>query len=94
MKKILILVLIAAILAAAMCPVSAAETVFKDIADHWAKEYILQASERKLVQGYNGLYRPDDSMTRAELVTVLWRAMGQPKPTQASTFTDLKQDWY
>ena len=70
------------------------ETVFKDIADHWAEEYILQASERKLVQGYNGLYRPDDSMTRAELVTVLWRAMGQPEPKQASTFTDLKQDWY
>ena len=94
MKKILNVILIAAILATTMCPISAAEITFKDISDHWAEQYILQASERKLVQGYNGLYRPDDSMTRAELVTVLWRAMGEPKVAKEATFTDLTQDWY
>ena len=94
LKKILNLILIAVIVAAMMCPVFAAEVAFKDISDHWAEGYILRAAERKLVQGYNGLYRPNDSMTRAELVTILWRAKGEPKPAKASSFTDLTQDWY
>jgi hypothetical protein len=41
-----------------------------------------------------GLYRPNDSMTRAEFVTILWRAMGEPKPAKKASFTDLTQDWY
>lgn len=94
MKKILILALIVAILAAMMCPIFATEIAFKDTTNHWAEEYILKAAERKLVQGYNGFYRPNDRMTRAELVTILWRAMGEPEPAKEATFTDLTQDWY
>ena len=69
----------------------AGETVaFTDVSGHWAQDYIGDAAQRQLAKGYNGLYRPDDSMTRAEMVTMLWRAMGEPKPTKA----DLTQDWY
>ncbi len=75
-------------------PVSAEEIVFQDVAGHWAETFIQQSADRKLVQGYNGLYRPDDSMSRAELVTILWRAMGEPEPAKAASFTDLTQDWY
>ena len=70
-------------------PVSAEEIVFQDVAGHWAETFIQQSADRKLVQGYNGLYRPDDSMSRAELVTILWRAMGEPEPVKAASFTDL-----
>lgn len=73
----------------------AAETVtFTDVSGHWAESYIEEAAQRQLAKGYNGMYRPDDSMTRAEMVTMLWRAMGEPKPTKAASFTDLTQDWY
>lgn len=67
--------------------------VFSDIAGNWAEEYINRASDRGLVVGYDGKYRPNDSMTRAELVTILWRVNGSPKGG-TSTFTDLTQDWY
>lgn len=66
---------------------------FSDIAGNWAEAFIKKAAERKLVVGDQGKYRPQDSMTRAELVTLLWRANGEPK-AKPSTFTDLTQDWY
>lgn len=88
------MIVAAALLLACLIPVSAADAAFKDVSGHWAEEYILQAGERSLVQGYNGLYRPDDTMTRAELVTVLWRASGEPEPKGTASFTDLTQDWY
>lgn len=94
LRKTVSILLTAAVLLACLIPVSAAGVTFSDVSGHWAETYILQAGERSLVQGYNGLYRPDDSMTRAELVTILWRAMGQPEPKGTATFTDLTQDWY
>jgi len=39
-------------------------------------------------------FEPNTSMTRAMLVTVLWRIDGQPEPVGKSPFTDLKQAWY
>lgn len=72
------------------------ETVpeFTDVSGNWAEDYIKQAAELGLIEGYQGLYRPNDTMTRAEFVTILWRAMGEPKPTKAAAFTDLTQNWY
>lgn len=67
---------------------------FQDVTDHWAESYIWQAAEIGLVEGYEGLYRPNDTMTRAEFVTILWRAMGEPKPSKKASFTDLTQEWY
>lgn len=66
---------------------------FADTAGSWAEAYINEAAARGLIEGYNGLYRPGDSMTRAELVTILWRASGSPEGGSAG-FTDLTQDWY
>lgn len=67
---------------------------FSDISGNWAEKYIVNSAELGLVEGYQGLYRPNDTMTRAEFVTILWRAMGEPKPKGKASFTDLKQDWY
>ena len=86
-----------AVLCAMLCTTAFATEgapAFTDISGHWAESYIQQAYSRQLTQGFNGLYRPDDSMTRAEMVTILWRAMGKPQPSGAATFTDLTQDWY
>lgn len=45
---------------------------FEDIADHWAKENIIQAYNLGLVQGYsNNLFHPDKSITRAEATTII-----------------------
>lgn len=67
---------------------------FTDVDGHWAYDYIEDAAQLGIMEGYQNLFRPDDSMTRCEFVTALWRAMGKPKAAKASTFTDLNQSWY
>jgi len=40
-------------------------------------------------------FAPNDSCTRAQMVTFLWRAMGEPEPTlQTSKFVDVPADQY
>ena len=39
-------------------------------------------------------FSPNDTCTRAQIVTFLWRMAGKPAPTQAAAFTDLTQAWY
>jgi len=39
-------------------------------------------------------FEPNTPMSRAMLVTVLWRLEGSPTPAGRNPFTDLKQDWY
>ena len=81
----------------AVPPAADEPVAFSDVAGHWAEAEILQSAELGLVNGYpDGTYAPDNTMTRAECVTILWRASGSPKPKAASTFTDLDpiQQWY
>ena len=71
--------------------------VFPDAMGHWAQEYIEKAAAYGLIMGNDyGMYMPDKTMTRAECVTILWRACGSPKATKAAPFTDLDPDqtWY
>ena len=67
---------------------------FIDVDGHWAYDYIEDSAQLGIMEGYQNLFRPDDSMTRCEFVTALWRAMGEPKASRPSTFTDLNQVWY
>lgn len=53
------------------------EDLFDDISKHWAKEYINIAAAIDWVQGDNGLFRPNDSITRAEVVTLINRALNR-----------------
>ena len=50
------------------------ETAFSDIAGHWCETCINGFAELNLVQGYpDGSFRPDDIITKAEVITVLNR---------------------
>ncbi len=42
----------------------------------------------------NGLFGPNQSCTRAQIVTFLWRAAGSPEPTALSSFTDVAPTAY
>ena len=45
--------------------------------------------------GDTGLFKPDESVTRAQMVTFLWRMMGSPKVTRAHGFVDVPAgSWY
>ncbi|WP_339848515.1 invasin domain 3-containing protein [Paenibacillus sp. FSL W7-1088] len=59
-------------------PVSRTSTL-TDIKNHWASAEISKMNERMIVQGINGSrFMPDASITRAELATILARALGLP----------------
>ena len=50
---------------------------FEDVSvKHWAYGYIYAMSKEGYLKGDNGRFRPDDNITRAELVTVLNRVAG------------------
>ena len=49
---------------------------FPDAKEHWAEDYIEFAAMRRYVIGYpDGLFRPDQDITRAETVTMINRCL-------------------
>jgi dipeptidase len=63
----------------------------------WYSEDVRSAVQLGLFEGYeDGTFRPDAEMTRAMVVTVLWRMAGEPEPENEKTaFADVAADtWY
>ncbi len=68
---------------------------FKDIEKHWAKDDILEAYRLGLFNGMSAdEFLPEEKLTRAMLVTVLWRMAGKPEATKKTNFTDLEKNGY
>lgn len=71
---------------------------YVDIVDHWAKEEISQLSLNGIVQGYNdGTFKPENGLTRAELVALVDRATGfegAPSTQPNTTFTDVERGFW
>ena len=53
------------------------KVMFGDVADHWAESYINEAATAEWIVGYDGLFRPDDNITRAETMTLVNRVLGR-----------------
>ncbi|MCD7948346.1 MAG: S-layer homology domain-containing protein [Oscillospiraceae bacterium] len=70
-----------------------AGAAYTDVAGHWAEDAINYWSESQIVEGDNGLFRPDDPLTRGELAVVLDRLLGLSAETE-NTFADLDDSWY
>ena len=56
----------------------------------WYEKAQLWSKDKGVSDGAN----PNGTIDRAQMVTMLWRAMGQPAPTAAATFTDVSADSY
>ena len=69
---------------------------FKDVKDgKWYTEPIKYVYYHGLMNGMTDTtFEPNSNMSRAMLVTVLWRAEGSPAPKGTTPFTDLKAKWY
>ena len=76
-------------------PVDPATEGFADVpADAWFAEAVDYAVENGLFSGVSeNSFAPDSTMTRAMLVTVLWRAAGEPE-ADAASFIDVDADAY
>ena len=58
-------------------------------------EAVKWAVENGITTGVgNDLFAPEQSCTRAQIVTFLWRAAGSPEPKTASSFTDVPVSTY
>ena len=51
------------------------EDMFSDIVGHWAADEINSAATRGWILGYQGKFRPNDYITRAEAVTLINRVL-------------------
>ncbi len=68
---------------------------FTDVADHWALEGITYAYQNGLFQGTGATaFSPDARMTRAMLVTVLYRLDGEKAVTGNTAYADVPADSY
>jgi len=76
------------------CP--AADLIDVPAYGNWAHEGIDYCVKQKLMEGTGGKYfRPDDAVTRAQLVTILYRAAGSPTVKSKGTFRDVSSGaWY
>ena len=93
MKKLLVFALVA-VLALALCVPAAA---FLDVAeDAWYAEAVEYCLQRGWMDGMPGsVFIPDGGVTRAQLVTTLWRLAGKPAAARSSYFSDVKSGaWY
>lgn len=53
---------------------------FSDVASgKWYSEAIGWASEKGIITGYGNSFGPDDNITREQMVTILYRLMGEPE---------------
>ncbi len=69
---------------------------FSDIAGHWAAEEIEKWSARGVINGSEGKFRPDGSLSLAELAVIYTRVLplGEAEPAE-NTFEDLPEGaWY
>lgn len=90
-RRLLALVTAAVMLLSAV-PAMAA---FRDTAGHWAEKTLMEWQEQGLIDGYSdGGFHPNASVTRAEFVKLLNRALNFTAES-AIFFTDVKEsDWF
>ena len=93
-KRILAALLCACLLVPALT--APAFAAFPDVpADEWYTEYVDFCTEKGIVNGVgNNKFAPNETCTRAQIVTFLWRAGGSPAVSGNSAFSDVAADAY
>ena len=95
MKRPFILFLFMLTLCIAIPSAGTAAVTFSDVQGHWAENYIYQTAGVGLIHGYpDGTFRPDQTITRAEFVTILAQESGETitDPSGTAEFSDVKAD--
>lgn len=60
-------------------PSTTNNNIFSDVPNGvWFTDAIVWATANNIVNGYNGQFKPNDPITREQLVLMLWRYEGQP----------------
>ena len=65
------------------------------LASDWFSNAVIYVTINGLMNGSDGAFQPNDNLTRAMMVTVLYRMAGQPEVTGQNLFLDVDDDaWY
>ncbi|MBD2862465.1 OmpL47-type beta-barrel domain-containing protein [Paenibacillus oceani] len=70
---------------------------FTDTLEHWSQAFVELAAAKGLVEGVGeGLYQPDETVTRAEFTAMLVRVLGhKASNARTASYDDVKPDsWY
>lgn len=69
---------------------------FSDVAaDAWYADAVRYVNDKGIMRGEGGAFSPDAAISRAMLVTTLWREAKEPAATKAAQFADTVADsWY
>lgn len=63
--------------------------------EEWFAPAVEAVTEKGIMTGLEGgIFGPDQPVTRATVITVLWRLEGSPKVSVEVPFTDAEADWY
>lgn len=65
------------------------KVLFSDVSGHWAESYINEAATAEWIVGYNGLFRPDDNITRAEVMTLVNRVLNREPESKSDLLDDM-----
>ncbi len=94
LKRSLALVLAIAMVLTAFGATVVSAASYGDTSGHWAETYIDTWSNRGVIQGDGGYFRPDDTITRAEVAQVTQNVIGY-MDTADNNFTDVDSSaWY
>ncbi|CAN7766095.1 Ig-like domain-containing protein [Paenibacillus sp. LjRoot153] len=69
---------------------------FSDVANHWAKDAVNDMGSRMVISGFeNGLFKPEQNITRAEFAAIIVRGLGLKLDKETTPFRDVNQNaWY
>ena len=91
----LISLLLAAAITVGLFPTTTLALSSKDTSGHWSEPVIELCDGYGIMQGYDGYYRPDDPITRAEFCAMINRAFNFAYTQSAAEFTDVAVGaWY
>ncbi len=63
--------------------------------DDWYYSVVMEAYNGGIVKGVTSTtFCPNNTATRAQVITMIYRMMGEPETTSTTAFTDLPQDYY
>lgn len=76
-----------------MMPTAVATGSYSDVQGHWASSAIGTWDDRGVIQGWDGKFNPNNSITRGDMAVVIDRIMGYSSKA-ANTFLDLGDAYY
>lgn len=76
-----------------MFPTTAFASSYSDVEQHWGQASIEKWSDMGIIQGSDGVFRPNDSITRGEMAVIIDRIMKYQTKSNKN-FSDLGQAFY